>query len=134
MQYMKNKILCPCGTQQQYQKCCGPYISGATSAPTAEALMRSRYTAYTMANIAYIEATMRGQAALNYDAKAAEDWAKTAKWKHLKVLRTFPHETDPTKAYVEFVATFAISGKLQRLAETSEFQQIESKWFYTSSI
>ena len=38
---------CPCGSQKQYEQCCGPFLDGRAIAPTAEALMRSRYTAYT---------------------------------------------------------------------------------------
>ncbi|HRZ89595.1 MAG TPA: SEC-C metal-binding domain-containing protein, partial [Spirochaetia bacterium] len=37
---------CPCGSGREYSACCGPVIAGAVPAPTAEALMRSRYTAY----------------------------------------------------------------------------------------
>ena len=36
---------CPCGSGLAYEACCGPIIAGAPAA-TAEALMRSRYSAY----------------------------------------------------------------------------------------
>ncbi|MDR0401008.1 MAG: SEC-C domain-containing protein [Treponema sp.] len=36
---------CPCLSGLPYEECCGPYISSAENPPTAEALMRSRYTA-----------------------------------------------------------------------------------------
>jgi SEC-C motif-containing protein len=38
---------CPCGASADHAHCCGPYLSGERPAPDAEALMRSRYTAYT---------------------------------------------------------------------------------------
>lgn len=48
-----NKINdCPCGSQIEYKSCCGVYHQGARVAPTPEALMRSRYTAYSLGNIA----------------------------------------------------------------------------------
>ncbi|MGE0616813.1 MAG: YchJ family metal-binding protein, partial [Bacteriovoracia bacterium] len=45
---------CPCGTQSNYADCCERYISGKQYAPTPEALMRSRYTAYTKAEMGYL--------------------------------------------------------------------------------
>jgi SEC-C motif-containing protein len=39
---------CPCGSQKPFSDCCEPYVSGAEAAPTAEALMRSRYSAYVV--------------------------------------------------------------------------------------
>ena len=123
------KKQCPCNPQVTYEKCCGPYLTGEQFPATAEALMRSRYTAYTQANIPYIQATMRGRAAQSYDPIAAEQWAKTATWKHLKVLRAFPHAVDTTRAYVEFVATFISDKKQQTIAELSEFQFDNGQWY-----
>ena len=37
---------CYCGNETEYEHCCGPYLSGAAKPDAAEALMRSRYTAY----------------------------------------------------------------------------------------
>ena len=38
--------MCHCGSGRPYSNCCAPYISASEPAPTAEALMRSRYSAY----------------------------------------------------------------------------------------
>ena len=48
---IKENEKCPCGSGLDYGLCCGQYISGAKDAPTAEALMRSRYTAYVVHEI-----------------------------------------------------------------------------------
>ena len=53
---MPAPALCPCGGPN-LSTCCGPYIAGAAIPDTAEALMRSRYTAYTQRNEAYLRAT-----------------------------------------------------------------------------
>jgi len=45
---------CPCNSGLDYAECCEPYITGQKNAPTAEALMRSRYTAYVVHAIDYI--------------------------------------------------------------------------------
>jgi SEC-C motif-containing protein len=127
---MPTTNLCPCNSKKLYEKCCELYISGKMIPPTAEALMRSRYTAYTQVNIPYIQATMCGKAAEEYDPVAAEQWAKAAKWKELKVKRAFPHPTDPNMAYVEFVAIYKSNGRPQKIVEISEFKKIERKWYY----
>jgi len=48
---------CPCGLPDKYESCCGRYHSGETSAPTAEKLMRSRYSAFVKHNVAYLKET-----------------------------------------------------------------------------
>ncbi len=46
---------CPCGSKVDYLGCCGQYIDYSTHPKTPEALMRSRFTAYSLADIAYIK-------------------------------------------------------------------------------
>ena len=53
---MSQPSTCPCGGPS-LATCCGPYLAGEAIAPTAEALMRSRYTAYTQRNEPYLRAT-----------------------------------------------------------------------------
>ena len=49
---------CPCGNEQEYSQCCEPFIEGVKHAPTAEALMRSRYTAFVKKADGYIKSTL----------------------------------------------------------------------------
>ncbi len=49
--------LCPCGSGHGYERCCCPFLDGRDPAPTAETLMRSRYTAYVRRNVPYLLAT-----------------------------------------------------------------------------
>jgi SEC-C motif-containing protein len=46
------EMACPCGSGRRLDDCCGHYHRGA-AAPTAEALMRSRYSAYVLKNSPY---------------------------------------------------------------------------------
>jgi len=48
---------CPCGSAAQYEECCGRYIQKGLNPPTAEALMRSRYSAYVKGVPEYIAKT-----------------------------------------------------------------------------
>ena len=83
----KLMMLCPCGSQKFYIACCGRYLDAGQIPSTPEALMRSRYTAYTQANIDYIQKTMRGKAAQNYNAEETRIWAQKADWQKLEVVK-----------------------------------------------
>ena len=50
--------LCPCGSHKSYSGCCEPYLSGQKAALTPEALMRSRYSAFTKRKFSYLTKTM----------------------------------------------------------------------------
>lgn len=131
---LANDAACPCGSNLSYGICCGPYHTYTSYAPSAEALMRSRYSAYTLANIPYIQATMQGIVSQGYDAKEAERWASQARWKRLKVLRAYADENDINCAYVEFIAYYILNGQHQQLHELSVFHYINDKWFYVDHV
>ena len=68
---------CPCGSGQDLDRCCAPYIDG-NPAPTAEALLRSRYTAYVLGNVDYIAHTMSMDIRDTFDQIEAENKTTTA--------------------------------------------------------
>lgn len=123
--------LCPCGSNKTLASCCLPYIDNTRLPETPEQLMRSRYTAYTMANIAYIEKTMAQAAAMGFDPQEAKRWASEATWLGLTVLKTAFAKEEDELAYVQFFARFKSQQKKQTIYETSEFRKIDGKWFYT---
>ena len=108
--------------------CCEPYLTNTQDAPSPEALMRSRYTAYTMSNMDYIQKTMCGKAANGFNLDDARRRAAQVVWVGLQVLNAFI-ET-PKKGYVEFVAAFVAGSQLRQMHEVSEFAQIGGQWFY----
>lgn len=123
-------LQCPCGSKIDYQQCCAPLIEGKSLPTSPEALMRSRYTAYTQANMEYIDATMRGEAAQNFSIEQARQAAKQTKWLGLKVLAV-PHvAAGATVGYVEFSAEYIWQGKMLTLHEVSEFHLLDGRWFY----
>ena len=89
--------------------------------------MRSRYTAYTQANIPYIVKTMRGPAAKNFDAEEAATWAKQVTWLQLEVKQA---KTESTKGLVEFLAHYLQDNKKYCIHELSEFHFEEDQWYY----
>ena len=116
---------CLCGLPHSYEDCCGRYISGITPAPTAESLMRSRYSAYTLQLEPYLLATWHSStrpAALNLNSEPQPKWLGLQIKHH--------HQTDETHAEVEFVARHKIGGRAWRLHETSHFVLEEGRWYY----
>jgi SEC-C motif-containing protein len=116
---------CACGSGKKFNECCEIYMSGKRLAPTAEALMRSRYTAYTLLNEDYLLATWHPSK--RPDALALEQESQT-KWIGLEIKR---HEQqDAEHAIVEFIAKYKVNGKAQRLHEVSRFIREAGQWFY----
>ncbi len=122
---MAKLIYCPCGSGQELSGCCGRYLDGAEVAPTAEVLMRSRYTAYTLLREEYLLATWHASTCPT-QLGLAED--VPTKWLGLEIKR---HEQrDDTHAIVEFVARYKVNGRARRLHEVSRFMREAGRWFY----
>jgi len=99
-----------------------------------EQLMRSRYTAYSLGEIKYIEKTQRGNAAKKFNFNSAKRWAAKSRFVNLKIVQTSMHDDDPDIGYVEFIASYIDeAGREQSLHEHSEFRQFKGKWFYVDS-
>ena len=122
-------MLCACGSQKNANQCCTPFILDKAIPKTPEALMRSRYTAYTQANIDYIEKTMQGKAAHQFNAKDAKKHAAAVKWMGLNVMAR-KNGKAKNQGFVEFAARFEEEGKIQFIHETSEFHLIDERWYY----
>ncbi len=121
---------CPCRTEQgpplAYADCCGRYHAGtlALQAPTAEALMRSRYSAFVLKLPDYLLATWHPSTRpTSLDLNDAG-----LKWLGLAV-KTFEVQDD-THATVEFIARSKQGGRAHRLHEVSRFLWEEGRWFY----
>ncbi len=120
---------CPCGRTDARGKplaladCCGRYLDHATPAPDAEHLMRSRYSAFVLERVDYLQAswhasTRPADLALEPDQK----------WLGLDVKR---HRViDADHAEVEFVARSRVGGRGQRLHEVSRFVREGGRWLY----
>lgn len=125
---------CPCGSQKSYEECCGLYIEQQQLPPTPEALMRSRYTAYSQANIAYIKDSMRGKPLLGFNEQDVKKWASKVSWQGLKVIDSRLHPDNSDIGFVEFIASLCSGNKNEAIHERSEFQKHEGKWFYTNAL
>ena len=126
---------CPCGSTAPYSSCCEPYITEKAIAPTAEALMRSRYTAYVVGNIEYLLASHHAsKRAANARNQLKETIANT-QWLGLTVLETEAGKPDDTNGVVEFVARYQPNGSkgkkgAEQIHERSKFLKRKGRWFY----
>jgi SEC-C motif-containing protein len=122
---------CPCGTGLELTACCGPIIAGERPAPTAEALMRSRYTAYVEENVPYIRDSHDPETRDGFDEAATADWARRATWLGLQVLSTRAGGEGDEQGEVEFVARFRDERKVEhRHHERSKFIKREGRWYF----
>jgi len=129
----KNKNTCPCNPETTYKECCAIFIVGKSHPQTPEQLMRSRYTAYALANIDYIERTMKGPAAVGFDRVSAKKWAESVQWVRLKIVET---RLDPNEdvGYVEFIAYYRDNDVVEKIHENSEFRREDGQWYYWDSV
>jgi SEC-C motif-containing protein len=117
---------CPCGGAAGYAACCGRWHDGALRlmAPTAEALMRSRYSAHVFGLDAYLQDTWHPRTRPSSIAPPPPGlW-----WMGLEVRRHSVIDAD--HAAVEFVARSKIGGRAERMHVTSRFERVGGRWFY----
>ncbi|MBT3984111.1 MAG: YchJ family protein [Bacteriovoracaceae bacterium] len=122
--------LCYCGSSKEFEKCCSPYISGAENAPTAEATMRARYSAFASGSIDFVEKTHHPKSDDEFDREETESWAKNSDWQGLKIIEVNQGSATDTKGTVEFVASYSNSGAALDHHELATFEKIDGMWFF----
>lgn len=117
---------CPCGLPRAYDDCCGRWHAGDQhlQAPTAQALMRSRYCAFVLDLRPYLLDTWHASTR----PTALDPPEPGLKWLGLDVRSH--REVDADHAVVEFVARSKLGGRAHRLHETSRFVREGGRWFY----
>lgn len=124
--------LCPCGSQKEYTTCCEPYLLEKETPSTAEALMRSRYTAHVMVNTDYIINTTHSSTRKNHSAKEIEKWAKNSQWQKLEIISKTWGGVQQDKGEVEFKAHYLDAKNVKYTHhELSYFaKEADNKWYY----
>lgn len=116
---------CPCGSGVPYAQCCGRLHRGEADAPTAEALMRSRYSAFAVADAEYLlrtwhSSTRPGRLRLDPNER----------WTGLEIVDTERGGLFDTTGTVEFRAHHRQRGRPGTLAERSRFVREDGRWVY----
>lgn len=115
---------CPCGSGVGYAQCCA-HFHNHLPAPSAELLMRARYSAYVVHDLAFIIATWHPTTRPADLDREVDD--RATRWLGLDVLR---HTQDGDRASVEFVARYKLAGRAERLHEVSRFVREAGWWWY----
>lgn len=122
--------VCPCGSGRAFAECCEPYLSGAQAPATAERVMRSRYTAFAVGNVDYLQETLTPETRGDFDRAHVEDWAKNSEWLGLDIRSTEAGGPDDVEGWVEFVARFRYAGEERMHHESSRFLKRDGRWYY----
>lgn len=123
---LSSDATCPCGSGASYKTCCAQWHHGPLrlAAPDAQALMRSRYTAFVLDELDYLLETWHA----GTRPPSLEGNAPGVTWLGLQVRN---HQTQSTDhATVEFVARSRHHGRASRLHEISRFVREDGRWFY----
>jgi len=148
---------CWCGSRRAFSSCCESYLNQMAIAPTAEALMRSRYSAFCTGNVDYLMATHRPSAQLAQQSDADERTQldrsiKRTQWINLLIIKTQRGQKKDKTGRVEFVAAYQPKSSplididvdatvrsprdlsplsISQLHENSRFIREQGQWFYT---
>ena len=128
---MSKLTTCPCHSTRPYDLCCGPYHQGK-AAPTAEALMRSRFSAYAMDNADYlIETTHPNNPRYQIDfkqwAEEIHQFAQATQYEGLEILNSSGGKQE---AFVTFKAHLTQNGEDISFTEKSRFLKNDGRWLY----
>jgi SEC-C motif-containing protein len=114
---------CYCKSGLNFSDCCEPFLRVEQAAPTALSLMRSRYSAYCLGDVNYLQATTHDHTWSDEELKFIQDWADNSFWQHLEIV-------DFSEDMVEFKAYY-IFEKVQHLHhEKSIFLKVNDMWKY----
>ena len=124
---------CPCLSGEVFGACCGPVhadrAAGGPGAATAEALMRSRYSAFVTGDSAYLLASWHPStrpAELELDPSMV--------WRRLDIVDTVAGGPFDDRGIVEFAARYRQDGQRGIQRERSTFLREDGRWFYVEAV
>lgn len=120
---------CPCGLPAAYGECCGRFHSGESAAPTAELLMRSRYSAFVVGNEEYLLRTWHPSTRPRH-----LELDPGMHWTRLEILDTTDGSAFHSSGTVTFRARYRHHGKRGALHERSRFERQNGAWVYVDGV
>jgi SEC-C motif-containing protein len=127
----KNIKACPCG-HLDYEQCCGLYLNHQQMAPNAEALMRSRYSAFVEKNEAYLQKTWHPRTRPDGQVLSNDD---NTQWLGLTVFDGVKSAApNLVQDQVTFIAKYKVNGRAYKMHEVSDFVYENGQWFYVSGL
>ena len=124
-------IQCYCCSGDAYAHCCEPFIKNQIAPETAEALMRSRYSAYVLADVDYILSTTHNSTRKSYSAASIRKWATASKWLKLEIVSEEKGTIADSIGYVEFKAYYLNEKNFPHIhQEYSHFLKENGRWYF----
>ena len=118
---------CPCCSGKSYKDCCQPYHAKEKFPPTAESLMRSRFSAFAIPNGEYLWKTTSPNKRQFHNKKDLQEWGEINQWTKLEIV------DKPSANKVEFKAFYSDEdGNEQLHHELSQFKLIQNRWYYVT--
>ncbi|TCT20242.1 YchJ family protein [Thiobaca trueperi] len=124
--------VCVCGSGLEFAACCEPILAGQP-APTAEALMRSRYAAYAVGNLDHLERTATSEAREAFNRADAEQVADETTWLGLEIRQVVDGGVEDETGQVEFVFRYRLQGRKMMQHELADFRREDGLWLYQGS-
>jgi SEC-C motif domain protein len=119
---------CPCLSGEPYPDCCGRFHRGDAEAPTAEQLMRSRYSAFAVLDADYLLRTWHPDT-----RPSSLELDPGIQWRRLDIVSTTRGGPLDSEGTVEFKAYFRHDGERGVHAETSRFVRQDRRWYYVDA-
>lgn len=123
---------CPCCSGESFEACCALYVDGEP-APTAEALMRSRYTAFTLGRLDYVEKTITENAAAMFNRVDMEHSLRGVEWQGLEIRDTKGGGPDDETGVVTFAFSYRVGGRVMTQLEIANFVRNDGLWLFDDS-
>nr|WP_198151296.1 YchJ family metal-binding protein [Kibdelosporangium sp. MJ126-NF4] len=120
---------CPCDPGKPYAECCGILHRGESAAGTAEALMRSRYSAYALGKRDYLLRTWHSTT-----RPKRLDFDPGLRWTGLEIVGTTGGSPFHTVGTVEFTARYEQNGRAEAMHENSSFAREDGQWVYVNAM
>lgn len=120
---------CPCLSGEAYGGCCGPSHRGEADAPTAERLMRSRFSAYAVGDAAYVLRTWHPST-----RPASLDLDPGLRWYRLDIVGASRGGLLDQDGTVEFRARYRHPDGAGEQHELSRFRRVDGRWVYVDAV
>lgn len=121
---------CSCGSDSDWDACCGSIIDGKNPALTAEALMRARYSAHVNKQYEFLKTSSHPEFREEIDSDEIEEWSSSLKWEGLQVHSTDQGGIDDATGQVRFSAFYTQNGHAQEMREDAFFRKEDGVWYY----
>jgi len=123
---------CPCASGKPFADCCQPLLQQTRPAPTAVALMRSRYTAFALGYFDYLIATLHPAQRAAMSVAQLQEQDHHTRWLSLQLVDHQGGQAGDTEGQVHFIARYLEGAVAGELEEHSAFRHEQGRWFYTT--